>query len=458
MMNWTTCISGQRFGTDHTQAFQRSEFERDWDRLIFASAFRRLQGKTQVFPLPEEIFVHNRLTHSLEVASVGRSLGASVGSVLAENPEIKRNTESVDFYQNHLKSVIAAGCLAHDLGNPAFGHSGESAISQYFIDRQNDSGFRSRFTEAQWADLTAYEGNANAFRILTRNFKGRTIGGFRLTYATLGAILKYPCPSNQVSGKSGPLSRKKYGFFQSDVAAFDEVTSQLGMLAEPDADYTFCRHPFVYLVEAADDICYNIIDFEDAHRLGVLPTGEVRKLFLDLLASSTEGNQNRIFQTSESLKNDPNELVAYLRAKCINFLTQQCSKVFLENQTLLLEGKFQGDLMGALAEARPVLNEISRVSVNQIYNHESVVKIELAGFRIMAGLIGDFVESGLNRPGERNKMNRKVLDLLPAQFRFEESESDYEKIMSILDFVSGMTDHFALKMYRNLRGIEMPKF
>lgn len=456
MMTWQSAFSGKRFGTDHTLPLERSEFERDWDRLIFSSAFRRLQGKTQVFPLPEEIFVHNRLTHSLEVASVGRSLGAMVGSEIAIKKDLKGAPEAKDFYQNHLKSVIAAACLAHDLGNPAFGHSGESAISRFFLEKEGDSSFKDRFSTPEWEDLVNFEGNANALRILTRNFQGRTIGGFRLTLDTLGAILKYPCSSTESLGKKGPTHRKKYGFFQSDKAAFQDVVNGLGMKPDSTGGMAFHRHPFVYLVEAADDICYNIIDFEDAHRLGVLSTAQVTDIFMTLLDALPKDQHDKLDKTVRSLNKDANEKIGYLRAKCINFLARRCADIFLENGDALLNGTFQGDLMHQISEVAEVIHTIEKQSVAHIYNHESVIKIELAGYRIMAGLIEDFVLAALCEKARRNKMQTKILDLLPGQFRFDEATSDYEKVMCILDFISGMTDHYALKLYRNLRGIEMP--
>lgn len=456
MMTWNSCFSNERYGVDNSISPQRSEYERDWDRLIFSSAFRRLQGKTQVFPLPEDIFVHNRLTHSLEVASVGRSLGAMVGLGLAKIESISSDEESLDFYENHLKNVIASACLAHDLGNPAFGHSGEAAISKYFNDQENNPSFRSRFSDSEWSDLVNFEGNANALRILTKNFKGRSIGGFRLTYSTLGAILKYPCSSEKSLGKNGPLARKKYGFFQSDKAAFKEITEKLAMIPEAGETEVFHRHPFVYLVEAADDICYNIIDFEDAHRLGILTSEEVKKTFLELLSCFKNEDMAKVNRTVKGLEEDPNEMVAYLRAKCINFFTFQCAEIFLEQAESLLNGTFSGDLMGEISEATSILKHISSRSVTHVYNHPRVIKIELAGFRIMSGLIDDLADAVLTPASKRNKMQKKVLDLLPHHYSFEEHDSDYEKVMSILDFISGMTDQFALRLYRNLRGIEIP--
>lgn len=285
-ISWNNCFSPERYGMQKGQDDIRTQYERDWDRLIFSSAFRRLQNKTQVFPLPEEVFVHNRLTHSLEVASVGRSLGKIIGKKLVSLEEIKKDDNARAFYRNSLKNVIASACLAHDLGNPAFGHSGEEAISKYFIKRDTqkveDIDFKNQFSTEEWKDLTTFEGNANALRILTLQQKGRVKGGFRLTYSTLGSILKYPCES--VASNKKILHRKKYGYFKIDEKVFLDIAHELNLVKDDiESGIAYKRHPFVYLVEAADDISYNIIDFEDAHRLGILSYKEVKKSFLDII-------------------------------------------------------------------------------------------------------------------------------------------------------------------------------
>ena len=455
-MNWTNCFSADRFGIDHQASFQRTEYERDWDRLIFSSAFRRLQNKTQVFPLPEEAFVHNRLTHSLEVASVGRSLGAMVGIQISSLPEVEADSMAAEFYREHLKTVVATACLAHDLGNPAFGHSGESAISKFFTSQDGNSKFRSRFTEKEWADLISFEGNANALRILTKTFRGRLSGGFRLTFSTLASMIKYPCGAWESLGSKGPRHRKKYGYFQTEKEAFFKIASKLGMVPEQGTELVFKRHPFVYLVEAADDICYNIIDLEDAHRLRIFSTAEVRELLLGLISLNPAENFQKINETLEILEVDANEAISYLRAKCINFLTQRCAQVFWENREAILAGNFQGDLMGSIPEAADILKRIQESSVKRIYNHGSVVRIELAGYRIMSGLVEDMVLASLTPESERSGMQKKTILLIKEQYRFMEDDSDYEKVMAIFDFVSGMTDLYALQLYRHIRGMEVP--
>ncbi|WP_418650139.1 dGTP triphosphohydrolase [Tenacibaculum aestuariivivum] len=455
-MNWTNCFSNKRFGVDIETRGPRTEYERDYDRLIFSSAFRRLQNKTQVFPLPRHVFVHNRLTHSLEVASVGKSLGKIVGTELYQIPEINENDDARKFYRNHLKNVIAAACLAHDMGNPAFGHSGEDAISKYFIDKENDTKFRELFSDEQWKDLTNFEGNANALRLLTKQLKHRLKGAYRLTYSTLVSILKYPCESLAVDETKGK-HRSKFGFFDDDRKTFELIANETNLIKEQDKPRVYSRHPFVYLVEAADDICYNIIDFEDAHRLGILTTKEVKKQFLKIIKLNEEEDITHVKNTLKELENDANEQIAYLRAKSINALILLASKVFIDKKDLIIQGKYKNSLIKDIVKARPILEKIEKISVEKLYNHYSVVKIELAGFNIMSGLIEDFVEALLIPKKDRKKRHKKVLSLIPVQYRFEETESEYAKIMCVLDFMSGMTDLFALQLYKNIKGIEIPE-
>lgn len=454
-MTWLNCFTSDRFGMMPESEHVRSQFERDYDRIIFSSAFRRLQNKTQVFPLPEHILVHNRLTHSLEVVSVGRSLGKIVGDELAKKTEVAANEVAKDFYENQLKNVVSAACLAHDLGNPAFGHSGEEAISKYFKDKETDQSFKSRFSHNEWLDLVNFEGNANALRVLTRQFKGRLKGGYRLTYPTLASILKYPCESAGRQ-KPGPKHRSKYGFFQDEKETFLEIADRLHLKKDSQSPLAYFRHPFVYLVEAADDICYSIIDFEDAHRLGILTFAEIREALMGIITLDPKEDIKRLNGNLEQLKFDPNEAVAYLRAKAINYLVQQCAAVFIENAESILAATFEGALIDHCEGLKPVLKHIQKESVSRIYNHDSVVKIELAGFKIMSGLIEDMVEAALLEEGQRQNRHKKLLNLIPFQNRFSESDTDYQKVMSILDHASAMTDNYALNLYRNLRGISVP--
>lgn len=190
-MNLNQIYTSQRTGNHGATSASRTDFQRDFDRIIFSSAFRRLQNKTQVFPLPGSVFVHNRLTHSLEVSSVGRSLGSVIGDFIVQNFEKELSEDSKNFYQHNLSNVIASACLCHDVGNPAFGHSGEDAIASYF--ERNEADLKQKFSEKEWADLVNFEGNANAIRVLTHQQSGKDLGGTQLTYTTLASIAKYPC-------------------------------------------------------------------------------------------------------------------------------------------------------------------------------------------------------------------------------------------------------------------------
>lgn len=457
-MRWEDLFSINRVGQEKIGQGVRSGFQRDFDRLIFSSAFRRLQNKTQVFPLPGSTFVHNRLTHSLEVASVGRSLGKMVGAFLAETDISPSDGGAVEFYRYELSNVIAAACLAHDIGNPAFGHSGEKALSAYFSDNAGGSiegkHLQTFFTDAEWNDLINFEGNANAFRTLTHTFKGKLPGGFGLTYTTLASILKYPCDSSSIDTKLP--HRKKYGFFQTEILPFEEVTSELQMIRDKDAGSAFRRHPFVYLTEAADDICYQVIDIEDAHRLGILSPGEAEDYLLSLMISigRPEDNMDRVRKTLHGI-GDPNEKIAYLRARCINTLTLQAADVFIWKRTDILNGTFDSTLIRFINETTKALDAIEELSIRRIYNHESVIQIEIAGYHVMSELLAAFVPPLLKaRPDARDK---KMIRLIPDQFLdFQDADSSYRKVRSALDYIAGMTDLYATELYRKLKGIDIP--
>ncbi|MGB4959418.1 MAG: dNTP triphosphohydrolase [Saprospiraceae bacterium] len=452
MHHWGDCISYSRFGYQGSgNGSFRSEFTRDYDRIIFLSAFRRLQNKTQVFPLPGNVFVHNRLTHSLEVASVGRSLGAITGHGIAAS-DLSLNENDLAFYKYELSGVIASACLAHDVGNPAFGHSGEKAISHFFNTHSeqplNQSTLKAHFTDAEWNDLTHFEGNANALRLLTRRFKGKLDGGQSLMYVTLAAILKYPCSSSEMDATY--THRKKYGYFLSDKVAFDDIIAQFGMMGSTG---NLVRHPFVYLVEAADDICYRIIDMEDAHRIGILSTETLETSFLTLL----DELGTNIERTKEILHKigDANEAISFLRAKCINALVNKASEIFLANSVGILGGTFNSTLVDEIEKSCPYLHTINEISIDKIYNHPSVIEVELAGYNVMTEILSVFIEAVLNV--HRTSLQRKCLHLIPAQYNLASDDvSPYEKTMGVLDFVSGMTDGYATELYRKIRGIDIP--
>lgn len=454
-MKFESIFTEKRVGSDKTVAGTRSGFQRDFDRLIFSSAFRRLQNKTQVFPLPGTAFVHNRLTHSLEVASVGRSLGKMIGGKISE--AYKGNEEVHEFYRYELANVVAAACLAHDIGNPAFGHSGEKAISNYFIEHADSKTggreLKDYFSEREWKDLTSFEGNANAVRILTHAFRGRFKGGFGLTYTTIASILKYPCES--VAVDKGWRHRKKYGFFQSEKQTVLTIARELGMIEESSDPVIFKRHPFVYPVEAADDICYSIVDMEDAHRLGILKKEEVESAFMEVIEKLGKDSAQRTYGYYREIE-DTSEAIAFLRARIINLLIGQCTDVFLEHRDEILNGRFNESLMDRVEKNHGALESIQRISVERIYQHATVIQIEIAGYNVMSELLGLFVPALLKeRPGHKEE---KVLRLFPYQFtEFEQTGSPYEKVMNALDYLSGMTDEYATEMYRRLKGIVIPR-
>jgi dGTPase len=454
MLDFKKLFSDKRTGKDKNFPGTRSEYQRDFDRLIFSSAFRRLQNKTQVFPLPGSTFVHNRLTHSLEVSTVGRSLGKIVGEYIANN-FCSGDTNAIEFYKYELQSVMAAACLAHDIGNPAFGHSGESAISNYFL--KNEKNYRKLFHDEEWTDLTNFEGNANALRILTHQFDGNLTGGQRVTYTTLATILKYPCESMGSNDEFKHL--KKYGFFQTEKKVFEEIVNQFGLIQESSNPVRYCRHPFVYLLEAADDITYNIIDFEDAHRLGILDFNEIYDKFYAVITciNRKEDNIEEIDRKLDEIKNK-NEQIAYLRSRAINSLILQASDIFIENIHVILNGKFNDTLIGVLGDNCSAFKEIERVSYAEIYNHRTVVEIELAGYNVMYELLQTMIPAVLKEEKKRDKLDKKAINLIPTQFgEFKDANSPYEKSMGVIDYVSGMTDLYATEMYRKIKGIEIGK-
>ncbi len=445
-MEWNSLLSAKRFGQEDQfntvqQKDVRSQFQRDYDRLIFSSPFRRLQNKTQVFPLPGSIFVHNRLTHSLEVSSVGRSIGNALADKLIQL-NLVEDLSSI----KEIGSIVAGACLAHDLGNPPFGHSGEKALSHYFSDGKGKD-LREKFTKEEWADLTNFEGNANALRLLTHAFKGRRKGGFALTYSSIASIVKYPWESNKIE----VVKKRKYGFFQAEKEDYLKIAKELGIPELSDGIYA--RFPLVYLVEAADDICYQIMDIEDAHKLKILSTEETKELLLSFYhPEKDKATFDKIDETCKEVT-DINEQIAYMRAGVIGKLVSECVAVFVKNYDLIMSGDFTSSLIKEINEdAFQAYQNCTKVAISRIYRHRSVVEIELAGYKILGTLLEEFVTAVLEPD---NFYSKNLLSLIPEQYDVE-SSTDYGKIMSILDFVSGMTDVFALDLYRTIKGIELP--
>ena len=444
-----TIFTNQRTGNHVQNIVSRTDFQRDFDRIIFSSAFRRLQNKTQVFPLPGSVFVHNRLTHSLEVSSVGRSLGSLAGEFIVQNFENELTEDSKNFYLYNLNNVIAAACLCHDIGNPAFGHSGEDAIASFF--EKNESELKPKFTEKEWADLVNFEGNANAIRILTHKQTGKDEGGTQLTYTTLASIAKYPCEA--IAKKKGHVNRKKFGFFQSEKQTFLNIANATKMMVESEEPSIFKRHPFVWLVEAADDICYNIIDMEDAHRLGIISTADCENLFMDLIKSVNEKDAKRSTEKLLLFSNK-NERISYLRAKVINALINKSTELYQQHFSEIIEGTLNKALLDIFKSESESFQEVERFSIEKIYGHRSVVEIENAGYNVMYELLNHFIPPIIKEKSERKGFEKKALQLIPSQFIYEDG-TVYEKVLGVLDFVSGMTDNFATDLYRKIKGIDI---
>lgn len=440
-MSWERLISDKRFGMEDyidTKHGPRSDFQRDYDRLVFSSPFRRLQNKTQVFPLPGSIFVHNRLTHSVEVACVGRSLATEAAIALKEKHAGASWLGKLDA----IGEITAAACLAHDLGNPPFGHSGEKAISSFFSEGAGKE-LESELTAEQWSDLTHFDGNANAFRLLTHRFNGRRPGGFAMTYSTLASIVKYPYDSSLAGDKN------KFGFFTTEKESFMKVADDLGMIrVEETEGVRYARHPLVYLVEAADDICYEVMDIEDAHKLGLVATDTVIDLFLEFFPSE---RQSKMRETMKMVQ-DPNEKIGYLRSSVIGALVRACSTVFVENEDEILAGKFRGSLLEKMpALESEAFRKCNDLSWEKIYRAPDVVDIELAGTSIISFLV-ERLTNAVRFP--HLNYSRLLLSKVPQQYDIG-APTLYGKLQAVIDHVSGMTDVYALDLYRKLNGTSL---
>lgn len=438
-MNWEKLISDKRLGMEEfhdPRRHTRSDFQRDYDRLIFSSPFRRLQNKTQVFPLPGSIFVHNRLTHSLEVSSVGRSMAREAWLRMSER---KGDTPEMRLLE-HMPDIVATACLCHDLGNPPFGHSGEKTISTWFSEG-NGQALRCRLSDREWSDFVNFEGNANSFRLLAHQFVGGRRGGYAMTYSSLASIVKYPWSSLQ-SGKKG-----KFGFFKSEEEDYRKVAAELGI--EEREPGIYARHPFVYLMEAADDICYQIMDIEDSHRLGILSTDEVKELLLSFFDEEPAARMRR----GMSYLDDPNEQVGYLRSNAIGAMVGSCANAFAGNEDRLLAGEAIDPLVRLMtSRLSEAYASCSKVAVSRIYCAPDVVDVDIAGNRILTYLLDVLMDAVLNP--EKN-FSRLLLSKMPRQYDIH-AATLYERIQSVLDHVSGMTDVYALDLFRKLNGHSLP--
>lgn len=419
----------------------RSSFERDWDRILFSTAFRRMHDKTQVFPLPDNDVVHSRLTHSLEVASVGRSLAKNVGRVVLErHPDLAALVDVHDF-----GDIVAAGCLAHDIGNPPLGHAGESAIGSYFQSAEGRAA-TSALSPRERDDLEHFEGNAQGFRVLTR-LQLESDGGLHLTAATLAAFSKYPREAGAELRRGGQISTKKHGFFQHDAQTFTALARETGLVPlDPGGAAMWARHPLAFLVEAADDICYSILDIEDGVRLDHVDAAAAETL-LAALAPSIDST--RLDACSSRV-----ERIGYLRARAIGRLIDQCVEVFLDREAEMLAGTYGASLADDMVDAAK-LKALKALAFDTCYRAPEVIEIELAGYRALGGLLSTFVPAAVLTPPASSVID-KARALLVGRGVNLSGGSAYERILRVTDYVSGMTDRHALATFRRLTGITIP--
>ena len=438
-MTWEQLLSLKRQGDTGKrlrieQDDTRLGFEVDYDRIIFSSAFRSLEDKTQVIPLSKTDFVHTRLTHSLEVSVVGRSIGRLVGKKIIEKyPYLK---EVHGYHMNDFGAIVAAAALAHDIGNPPFGHSGEKAIGEYFSIGKGQQ-YKDQLTPKQWQDLVDFEGNANGFSILTGSRPGIE-GGLRLSYATLGAFTKYPKESLPKKPTKN-IADKKYGFFQSDVAFFKEVADELGMIPNKTGeDVGYERHPLAFLVEAADDICYTIIDFEDGINLGLVSEDYALEYLIKLVKDTIDAAKYQSLTTKE-------DRISYLRALAIGNLINDAVRVFVENEAAILQGKFHFALTDK-SKYKAQMDDIIKLSVKNIYQSREVIEKELSGYQIINNLLDKFITAYNNTyDGKATNYDKLLMKILPEKHHLEK-ESLYDRLLHICHFISMLTDGKAVEL------------
>lgn len=444
-MDWKQLLSWERlWKKDEYEDKERSAFQRDFDRIVFSSSFRRLQDKTQVFPMAESDYVRTRLTHSIEVSSVGRSLGKKAGT------HIKDELEKLGLVPAHVGEIVAAACLAHDIGNPPFGHSGEEAIADWFA---NNPTYLKDLAPTQRQDFLRFEGNAQGFRHLVRLQHRHNKGGMQLTVAVLGAFTKYPRQSLVEKLPEGErVSEKKHGFFDQDREAFEEVAEKVGLAKKQDGAWV--RHPLAFLVEAADDICYRIVDFEDGHRLGRI-TFEEAEANLAPIAFADRPKEQTSYPTIDP--GDKVTKVQYMRAQAIGSLIAAVAKTFNEKLAEMMEGKLEKSLMD-FTPFGDQLKTIKKLSFEKVYGSRKVVEIEAAGYEVLGGLLSYLIPALFCPKADRTPRDKKLVQLVPPEYvEAADGGGHYERLLAATDFVSGMTDTYALGLFRKLTGMELPK-
>lgn len=450
-MDWCRLLTDRRLcdSKERVPDKGRTEFGRDFDRILFSTPFRRLRDKTQVFPMPVNDHIHNRLTHSIEVASVGRSLGRAVGfDLLERHPGLRTclGMEPSDF-----GDIVAAACLMHDIGNPPFGHAGEDAMRRWFrarldVDERLRPAWSNSLSKEEITDLCNFEGNAQGFRVVSRLSMKPGRGGMQLTHATLCAFMKYPQGSPQILKGAG-ISRKKFGFFQSERDLFREAAESCGLIEAEN--WSWCRHPLAWLVEAADDICYNILDAEDGYTLGLIRFEDYRDLVAPLMGRSLR-------ETRTEKASDRRDTVALMRALALHNFIEKTRQAFLDNEEAILSGQLGMSLVD-LTDAGAGLRTLTAHVSQKCYNAVDVLQIQVAGYQVFSSLLDLFVPAVMASPEELRSLDKVIYEfLLRDVSEVTEETSVYGRLLRIADYISGMTDHFAMNLYRRFAGVSLP--
>lgn len=444
MMEWQRLLTRQRLGKleNEKTKTERTCFQQDYDRIVFSSPFRRLKDKTQVYSLSQNDYIRTRLTHSVEVSCVGRSLGTMVGEkIIKKYPNLEKNGYTASDFGN----IVSAACLAHDIGNPPFGHAGEEAIQCGFKEWNHIT--KNKLCELHKKDFQQFEGNAQGFRILTKLEMRDRDGGMQLTYPTLAAFTKYPrissIPEEKLENYSGKSS-KKYGFFQAEKDIFARIAETLGLIPYNSSLSWWLRHPLAFLVEAADDICYRIVDLEDGYRMGFISFSEAQNLLNQIAEKKPEKIQENA--------NSDQEIIKYLRAVTINKLVEDAAKIFYKVEEDILQGKFDEELL-AKSKYNDVLKEIKQKTKRLVFNAPEVIKVQIAGYEVLSELFIEFANAVLEK--DKNGKSKLLFGLLPEEYHPLDTDDEYNTTLKVTDYISGMTDSYATNLFQTIKGISI---
>lgn len=451
-MKWDQLLNTNRLGNRPAKVERgRSPFNSDHDKVIFSGSFRRLARKTQVHPLATNDHVHNRLTHSLEVASVGRTLAIRVGQSLKEKSSLPEEVSPTD-----LGDIVQTACLAHDIGNPPFGHTGEEAI-KYWFQHEAGSHYLTELNPIEVCDLQNFEGNAQGFRVLTCSEFHPYDGGLRLTYASLASFLKYPWTSAPAASGQRP-KKKKYGVYQSEAAIFREVAAAVGLIKKPGDDW-YCRHPLVHLMEIADDFCYGLLDLEDGIDMGILGWDEVFSVLRPVL---DQGKVDALASDLQALR--PGRRPPLIRGKVISAFVEDASEAFINNEQAILRGEHDELLPLCGQRVRDCVKAAKQLAKEKVFAHPRKVELEIGAYNTIATLLNVMCHAAdelLTTGRADNFRSSRVLDLIgPDTFHPRiraggdcPNSPRYLAVMRVLDFVSGMTDNYATHLAKQFSGM-----